>query len=233
MLRSTDSELPIPRTRDLAADFDTPITAYLKLAGKGPSFLLESVTGGERLARFSFVGVEPRRIIVARKDRVDVLDGSTATRRSVPIGPGKDPFDIIRDEAAQCRIARVPGLPRFAGGLVGYFGYELVRYCEPSLKLKPDEAVPEAILLHADTLVAFDHAFGRMSLIAVPRSPGQAGIAEADARLDELERRLSTPLPYSVMARKMDFSVARGGGASEAWESNIGKERYMAGKPFN
>ncbi|MCE1252804.1 MAG: anthranilate synthase component I [Anaerolineae bacterium] len=187
------SDLP-PVVRELPADLETPVSVYLKLAGEGPSFLLESITGGENLARYSFIGVHPRRACVLHGRRFEVRGPSGC--QVFDLGDG-DPLDALRRELAECRSQPLPGLPRFNGGLVGYMGYEMMRFFEPNVSLTPHADQPDAIFLLADTLVAFDHAFGRLILIARPRpaaSPEEA-LSEAGARLDAIQARLDGSLP--------------------------------------
>jgi len=185
----------IPIVRELSADLDSPITAYLKLAGHGPSFLLESVTGGEQVARYSFIGVDPSEAFVLHGQ---AFERHTAVGVSqIPIPEGLDALDVLRQELARFVPAKVRDLPRFAGGLVGYLGYETAGGFEPTLDLPPHASLPDAIFLLADTVVAFDHAFGRMLLIANVNLDGNEARAraEAETRLDELEARLSEDLP--------------------------------------
>ena len=186
----------IPVVRELPADLETPISAYLKLAGSGPSFLLESVTGGEQVARYSFIGVDASEAYVIRGRTVErhTADGTATTVFS----NDADLLDALRDELSQYQPDPVHGLPRFNGGLVGYLGYDTVRYFEPTLQLEPHPELPDAIFLLADTLVAFDHAFGRMLLIANAHVNGKSeskARAEAEVRLDALQERLSAQLP--------------------------------------
>ncbi|MCA9970432.1 MAG: anthranilate synthase component I [Anaerolineales bacterium] len=189
----------IPVVRELPADLETPVSVYLKLAGSGPSFLLESITGGEQVARYSFIGVAPSKAFVLRDGAWQVC--RMANGRLLPGDPtpaGANPLHALRHEMAAYRPADTHGLPRFAGGLVGYFGYELMRYFEPAVALKPHAALPDAILLLADTVVAFDHAYGRLRLIAnahVANGDEAAAVAAADARLDALEAQLRGPIP--------------------------------------
>ncbi len=193
----------LPIVRELPADLETPISAYLKLAGQGPSFLLESVTGGEQVARYSFIGVDARRAYVLRGRDLErhTPDGVSIETLHASV----DPLDALRAELACCHSLGQPqggqpqggqpqglSLPRFNGGLVGYLGYDTVRFFEPTLQLAPHPHLPDAIFLLSDTVIAFDHAFGRMLLITnVP--PGAT--AEAQERLDVLEQRLHSPLP--------------------------------------
>ncbi len=184
-----------PIVRELSADLETPVSVYLKLAGRGPSFLLESVTGGERLARFSFIGVNPSRAYILQQGKMQI---HSATGKS-ELDAGSDPLNILREELYRRAFNHVPGLPRFNGGLVGYLGYEIVRYFEPSVQLEANPEMPDGVFLLADTLVAFDHAFGRLVLIANPDPdlPETEANAAAEKRLDQLAAHLAGPVPVS------------------------------------
>jgi anthranilate synthase component 1 len=196
---STEIQEPnlIPVAREMPADLDTPISAYLKLAGTGPSFLLESVTGGEQVARYSFIGVDASQAYVIRGRTLERHTADGVATTAFPDDAG-DLLDALRDELTQYRPLPVHGLPRFNGGLVGYVGYDTARAFEPTLKLSPHPELPDAIFLLADTLVAFDHAFGKMTLIANAHVNGKSEAqarADAEKRLDVLQERLSAPLP--------------------------------------
>ncbi|MBN1976307.1 MAG: anthranilate synthase component I [Anaerolineae bacterium] len=196
---STKVQTPnlIPVVRELPADLETPISAYLKLAGTGPSFLLESVTGGEQVARYSFIGVDASEAYVIRGRSLERHTADGVVTSTFP-DDADDLLDALRDELTQYRPLPVHGLPRFNGGLVGYVGYDAVRAFEPTLKLSPHPELPDAIFLLADTLVAFDHAFGKMTLIANAHVNGNTEAearTDAERRLDALQERLSTPLP--------------------------------------
>ena len=208
-----------PIVRELSADLETPVSVYLKLAGSGPSFLLESVTGGERLARFSFIGVNPSRAFILHNGQICTHSAAGISEQPA----GDDPMSILRSELQRRAFEPIPGLPRFNGGLVGYLGYEIVRYFEPSVHLDPNPEMPEAIFLLADTLVAFDHAFGRLVLIANPDPdlPEIEARKAAESRLDDLEARLAGPLPL-----RSSVKLASG---STVMSSNHSKEEFMAG----
>jgi len=192
-----------PIVRELPTDLDTPVGLYLKLCGAPgagfadrPSFLLESVEGGERLARYSFIGVNPSTALVFRgREFTRVSNGSTATQ---PLSPGTDPLDVLRDELARYTMEPVDGLPRFTGGLVGYLSYDVVRFFEPkletSLQRLPPADLPDAIFLLADTLIAFDHTRGRTLLIAYAHDGDEAAAQRA---LDQIEVCLAQPLTDS------------------------------------
>lgn len=230
-----------PVVRELAADLDTPVSAYLKLAAHpafadAPSFLLESVAGGETLARYSFIGVVPRASFVA--------EGGRVVRREAGRAEAIESVDALiplQAELQRYSMEQVPGLPRFLGGLVGYLGYEAVRAFEPKLARLPDlpadPTFPDAVFLLADTLVAFDHARGRMLLIALA-DESTAGAAQADAKLGDIQAALSGPLPTQptgqgatgpIVDRSLHSNFTRG---SYAEVVRRAKEHIAAGDIF-
>jgi len=180
----------VPIYREIVADLDTPVSAYLKVARGNYSFLLESVEGGERLARYSFIGCEPYLVLKTRsKEQLD-------------------PLLLIEKELSKYKLVPVPGLPRFHGGAVGYLGYEVVRYFEklPSPARDP-LALPESILMFADTVLVFDHLSHRIKIVSHVRIDGdvEAAYAKAVEKIDELAERLSKPIapwPRGKTARK-------------------------------
>jgi anthranilate synthase component 1 len=190
----------LPVVRELPADLETPVSVYLKLAGQGPSFLLESVTGGEQVARYSFIGVNPSQAFVLRDGTME--RHSTQGVEKVALTAGTDPLDALRAEIVRNHPQPVPGLPRFSGGLVGYLSYDVVRFFEPSVSLKPHHDIPEGIFLLTDTLVAFDHAYGRLLLIANIHldESEERSRREAEKKLDALQRRLEMPLPHQALS---------------------------------
>ncbi len=171
----------VPVYRDIVADLDTPVSAFLKIARGDYSFLLESVEGGEHIARYSFIGTEPSLVM-----------------RPNP-GEESDPIPHIEAEMGRFKAAPVAGLPRFHGGMVGYMGYEVVRNFEklPS-PTKDPLGVPPYVLMLADSLVIFDHLTHRMKVVANARldeaETVEAAYKKAAARVDELVERLKKPL---------------------------------------
>jgi anthranilate synthase component I len=198
----------VPIYRELPADLDTPVSVYLKLAGHGASFLLESVEGGEQLGRYSFIGVEPSALLT--------FNGRTVTRRvnggtsTFELPAKNDPLHVLQAELARFKPVALPGLPRFVGGLVGYLGYDVIRFFEPKLDGEPAaETLPESIFMLADTLVAFDHARGRLLIIANAHLSGDpyAAYADAVARLDRIADQLRAPLPSFVTRHRAASSA--------------------------
>src|SRR3954454_18386631 len=140
----------VPLRHTFIADTETPVSAYLKLRGEGPSFLLESAEQGQRVGRWSFLGVQPR-TVMRLEDGVLTVGGSPREFT--------DPYAAVADELARYRLAPLDGLPPFAGGAVGLFGYDLVRYSEPTVgEGNPDErGIPDLALMISDVMLAFDH----------------------------------------------------------------------------
>ena len=212
----------IPLCLDVIADLETPVTAYLKVA-RGPySFLLESVEGGERLARYSFIGTEPRTVLRFRGDRGERLTG--AGERVGPVGP--DPLPLLADEVLGARAYVDPALPPLVGGAVGYLGYETVRQWEPHVPHTPGEAVdmPDGVLMLADTVLAFDHFAHRLRIVTHVRPDDYGDVDRAyDAavtRVYELARRLHGPLPADAAAPPRHVSAPA--------TSNFAREEYEA-----
>ncbi len=184
---STDRVVALPGgrralIRELPADLETPLSVYIKLRGDEPSFLLESISGGEQVARYSFIGVRPSKAYVLQNNtwHIHYADGEI----SRPLDEAENPLSILRQALGIDEPFIVPGLPRLVGGLVGYLSYDAVRFFEPSVTLEPRSDLPEAIFLQADTMAAFDHAYGRLMLIAI-----------TGGSMDEAEGTAKWPLP--------------------------------------
>ncbi len=210
MLAETTSITTI--VREIAADLETPTGLYLKLRGNGPSFLLESVEGGERMARYSFIGVAPRAQYIVRGNEVEVVEGSR--RHIIVLNPGADPTHFLHSELRRFQSAPGTGLPRFIGGLVGYLGYESVRYFEPRLSSKLRRShLPDGIYLLTDTVVAFDHARRSLFLIANVLDGDTEG---ANRRLAQVAGQIHGPLPPASQP-----SIG-----SSGTSSNMGKEQF-------
>ncbi len=208
--------------RELPADLETPVSVYLKLRGQGESFLLESIDGGERIARYSFIGIAPRARYLLRDDHIQVIENGQ--ERNLPFSA--DPLTVLEAELGRYQFSPQPGLPRFIGGLVGYLGYESVRYFEPVLKAHlPPAALPEGIYLLADTAVAFDHARRSLFLIANVLDGNEAA---AQAKLDDIIARLQQPLPAAV-SKPVSVAEIRSNKTQAQFEAMVRKAReYIA-----
>ena len=184
----------IPLMREVLADLDTPLSAYIKLAGGPYSYLFESVQGGEKWGRYSIIGLPCRTIVRVRSRDVSVeRDGRTVEQLSVD-----DPLAYLRAFQAHYKVAPVAGLPRFTGGLVGYFGYDTVRMIEPVLGecAKPDAlGLADILLLVSDEVVVFDNLSGKLYVVIHVNPDYDDAYALANRRLDELVARLRGPVP--------------------------------------
>jgi len=186
LLESTNVQTII---REISADLETPVSLYLKLRGDGASFLLESVEGGERIARYSFIGVQPRAEYILREEEIEIKDEHGS--RTIHIDG--DPTRFLQNEMDRFPAVRVPNAPRFTGGLVGFLGFESVRFFEPTLKSRMKRAnIPDGIYMLADTIVAFDHARRSIFLIA---NVLDGNTEAANQKLDSIEKRIGQPLP--------------------------------------
>ena len=214
--------------REVSADLETPVSLYLKLRGDGASFLLESVEGGERIARYSFIGVQPRAEYILRHGQVEVKEAGGTHLVQLD---DADPTIFLQNEMSRFPTVRTPNAPRFTGGLVGYLGYEAVRYFEPTLKSKMDAAaIPDGIYMLADTIVAFDHARRSIFLIAnVLDGDAQA----ANQKLDQITERIRQPLPAAKQI-SVKPSEIRSNMLQEKFESVVrqAKEHIAAGDIF-
>ena len=184
----------IPVYRDLIADLETPVSAFLKLASGPGSFLLESVEGGERLGRYSFLGTAPYLTVRLGEGRAELERGGRLEAR-----PFANPLAFVREEIGRFRTVPVAGLPRFHGGAVGYLGYECARYFE-RLPVPGGAGLdlPEAILLFVDTLLVFDHLQHRIKVVShahIGEQGVDAAYAAAVDRIDATVERLHADPP--------------------------------------
>lgn len=184
----------IPLVREVLADTETPLSTYLKL-GKGlHSYFFESVQGGEKWGRYSIIGLPCSTIIRVVKNRITVETDSTVVEEVTT----DDPFTFITDFKARYRVADVPDRKRFAGGLVGYFSYDAVRYVERSIGDATGRDVigtPEILLMLSEEVVVFDNLRGTISLIINLDPAAQDAYARGIDRLDYLEAQLRNPAP--------------------------------------
>ena len=221
--------------RELPADLETPVSVFMKLrAGqKGPSFLLESVEKGEQLGRYSFIGVHAPMSAVSYGDKT-IIGGAGGAMLEERIG---DPLEVVSELMADRRPNRLPGLPRFTGGAVGYFGYDLVRFMErlPDTA-KRELCVPDMILLFSDNLVVFDHVRHKLTVIANMRveSDLRAAYADAIARIDKIVKDLRKPLEAPETPECSSDRPWESNQTQEQFEQNVldAKEYIAAGDIF-
>ena len=201
----------VPVYRSINADLETPVSAYLKVA-RGPySYLLESVEGGERLGRYSFIGTEPYKV--------------------VQTGPGSeageiDPLLSVEEEMGQYQYIPVEGLPGFHGGAVGYLAYDTIRYFEPRVQPMPSDpqGLPESVFMFGETILIFDHLRHDIKIVSHAYLYGdvEKAYAEATRRIDEMVDRLAQPLVLPPELQDGSF----GPNGSPNIESNFTTERY-------
>lgn len=184
----------VPLVREVLADLDTPLSTYLKLANGAYSYLFESVQGGEKWGRYSIIGLPCRETIHIRGRIIEVrIDNEVTASFTVD-----DPLAWIEDKQTANRIPDVPELPRFTGGLVGYFGYETIGYIEPKLaELKKADPIdtPDILLMVSDEVVVFDNLSGKLYLIVHAEADDYDS---AQQRLQALHQQLREPLSYPV-----------------------------------
>jgi len=207
----------IPLCREIGADLLTPVSAFLRIArGARYPFLLESIEGGESLARYSFLGRDPVDLV---RRRVDVSSA----------GVNGDPLALLRSAVASCTPVRLPDLPRFTGGAVGYLSFDVTRLVERLPSASPDDlGIPDILFGIYDTVLAFDHLKQRIQIVSNIRTEehgkrlGRRALAEryrnARIRIESLETLLSRPMP-----RRQRLRRRRG-----RWRSNISEARYTA-----
>jgi anthranilate synthase component 1 len=207
----------IPVTLETFADLDTPLSIYLKLANEPYTYLLESVQGGERFGRYSFIGLGSGTRIAVYGSSILLLTGNRVAERR----EHTNPMSFISEFMARFKVPDLQGLPRFCGGLVGYFGYDTVRAVEPKLAetRKPDPlGTPDMLLMLSEEIAIVDNLSGKLSLV-VFAEPGFPGAwKQAQARLKELLARLREPvaIPADTVA------------TSAPAESEFGEEAFKA-----
>jgi anthranilate synthase component I len=191
-LASAHSLVPVYRT--LTADLETPVSAFLRLASDEPqSFLLESVEGGEKVGRYTFIGIRPYRTILARGSSIVIEE--RGKRRSLE----GDVFALLKGMLAGQTPARIPGLPPFTSGAVGFFAYDTVRQLERLPERAVDDlGVPDACLMFFDQVLAFDHVRKQIVLVVTAdlgRQKPAAAYADAKQRLGRLEKLMARAIP--------------------------------------
>jgi len=205
----------IPLVLETFADLDTPLSLYLKLANQPFSYLLESVQGGERFGRYSIIGLPAKIRIVAHGKNIQVLEGDTV----VESVENTNPLDFVKSFQARFKTPPYEGLPRFTGGLAGYFGYETVRYIEKRLanNVKPDAIeTPDVLLMVSEQLAVVDNLSGKLYFIVYADAAAPGAYEQAKQRLNELVQKLrnTVTIPKSVA---MDKTTA----SSEFGEDNF------------
>ena len=200
----------IPVFREVAADLDTPLSAYLKLANNANSFLFESVHGGERWGRYSIIGLQCDEYLQVHDEQISIYKNSELVEQT----QHEDPLQWIDEYRERFRVPGIENIPRFVGGLVGYFGYDTIRYIEPKLGKcnKPDEFGNADIMLMLSTeFLVFDNLKGSVYIIVLAACDQEGSFDQAQARINEIasgmQKDVSLP-PLDVAqenVKELDF----------------------------
>ena len=211
----------IPVTREVLADFETPLSVYLKLAHGPNSYLFESMQGGEKWGRYSLIGLQTSTVLRVYGQRLEIIrDGKPMVDRLTD-----DPMAEVERFRQLFSMPDLPDLPRFTGGLVGYFGYDTVRYVEPRLaKSQPKDELgtPDILLMASDEVAVFDNLSGTLMLVVHVDAKQHDGLDQANARLDELQQKLAMP------AHQVEDKKGLGDDLSEdSFTSSFGQEAFL------
>ncbi|KYZ75851.1 anthranilate synthase [Anaerosporomusa subterranea] len=204
----------VPLSLVIKADTETPISVYCKLVGEEQGFILESVDGGEHLGRYSFIGLRPFRTVTIRGPVCTITD-KHATRKSE-----ENPFTVLRTVMQEFIPVEIAGLPRFSGGAVGYFGFDMVEHLERVPAAERDElGLPDCCLMFPEVVVAFDHVKHTIQLIVCVRIEGDVAThyQQAIGLLQEMKESLAKPLDITAKPACVRSVVT----------SNRTKEEYM------
>ena len=231
----------IPIYAELPSDLDTPVSIFLRMAGEEPAFLLESVDGGERVGRYSFLGVRLREALVCQDGKLfrhTLEDNKLEIREwacdSAPLPASADILDQLKQEMAQYRFVPLPNLPRFCGGLVGYTGYDVVRQFERLPSTAKDVlGVPDAVYFMADTLLAFDRVRHRLIIIANAHLDKfesiEAAYEDAVARIKTIQARQNAPMMPLPFDTNAECTHAKANKTQVEYEAAVSKAKdYIA-----
>ncbi len=218
----------IPVYRELFADTETPVSVLGKLGADGNVLLLESVTGGEQLARYSFIGHSPSFVLTTRGRRLWLEQDGRSTQRV--LGEGESPLTALRAQLANERQAHLPGLPRFTGGAVGYVGYDAVRFFERLPDAPTDDlGVPDCLMAGIEELIVFDHVTMTMKVLVNQRVDGDPDAAydEALRRISRTTDRLRAAAPVSGVHEVVRRASDRPATLPEGVSSNLDRPEYV------
>ncbi|NQD93945.1 anthranilate synthase component I [Pseudomonas sp. CrR25] len=210
----------IPVACETLVDFDTPLSIYLKLADEANTYLLESVQGGEKWGRYSIIGLPARTVLRVHGHDVRVcVDGVEVERHDCA-----DPLAFVEQFKDRYKVPSLPGLPRFNGGLVGYFGYDTVRYVEQRLASCPNPdplGNPDILLMVSDAVVVFDNLAGKMHAIVLADPAHEDAYQQAEGRLQEILHKLRQPI-----TPRLGVDLNAPAGVEPAFRSSFTREDY-------
>ncbi len=234
----------IPVWTELAADYETPVSAFQKLNdGSTPCFLLESAESSDQIGRYSFLGTDPRMIIRAHGREIEIREGNSdeVVKYTLAEADG-DPLHEVERQMAKFQHVDVDGLPDFAGGAVGFLSYDMVGFFEPTVpQTKPDPLeLPDMVFMITDTIVIFDHRFRKIQVVSNVHTDDHeslaAGYEAARSRIDETVQKLAAPLsfaPFSLMTEP-EVPEPQSNTTKEEYEAMVekAKEYILAGDIF-
>lgn len=226
----------IPFQREVLADFDTPLSTYCKLARQPFTYLLESVQGGEKWGRFSIIGLPNSTRLEVHEKTIRILKSNTVVEE----WQSEDPLADIKAFHAKFRMPSFEAMPKFTGGLVGFFGYDTVRYIEPTLaagRKSREYEIPDICLMVSDEVVVFDNLSGRLFIVVYVDVTQGENRETGIRRLNELAKQLRAPIPsrpalsLKEEANEVDFESAFG---QTGFENAVEKSReyILAGDVF-
>jgi anthranilate synthase component 1 len=228
-LRRAERGNLVPVYREILADRLTPVSAFEKLKAVPPSagenefaFLLESVTGGERIGRYSYLGSNPSLVFRSKGSQASIFENGVTN--VLEIGPGEDPFLLLKGLLGRYKYVESPDLPRFCGGAVGFFGYDVIRFVEDLPDQNPDDLnVDDALFLFTDTLLIFDHVKHTLKIVcnADVSAGAREAYAVAERKIAAIAERLRTPLEPPA--------PSRGNAEAIVVESLFPRDEYEAG----
>ncbi|HYA26821.1 MAG TPA: anthranilate synthase component I, partial [Thermodesulfovibrionales bacterium] len=217
----------IPVYREILADTETPVSAFLKLGGS-PAFLLESVEGGEKWARYSFLGSRPSKVIRGWGKKVDIREEG----RETLVFDSDDPIEVLKNEISKYQPVEVNGLPRFFGGLVGYIGYDMVRFFErvPD-KHKKGLDFPDMFFMLTDTMLIFDSLKQKIKVVSnahLDHKGAEVAYRDAERKIEEIIERLRRPLSRNfhspAASREPYAATANSKSSPEEFTSSFGSK---------
>ena len=221
-----DTQTKIPVSREILVDMETPLSVYRKLSNCSYSYLFESVEGGEKWARYSLIGLKANRVIKIIKNTIEIHQDGKLSESFL----AENPLDYIDELQKSYTLEEDPSLPKFNGGLVGYFSYDCVRYIEPKLSetAPPDTlGTPDALFMISEEVAVFDNLKNKLHLIILINSKEE--IESANQRLDELEEKLREPLGYQDF-KKPEKSISESDFISGFGEEDFKKSVLKAKK---
>ncbi len=224
----------IPVYREMIADCETPVSAFLKIRqGRNP-FLFESVEGGEKWGRYSFLGVDPSTIIKGKGNRITILREGEAEE----IRQGEDPLEVLKELLSEFKPVDVEGLPRFFGGAVGYLAYDMIRFFEPVRSRHPEKSAPDFFFAITDTLLIFDNVKHHIKVVSnalIENGDLKGAYTGAVKKIEAMIARLNRPLdPSHAIVKPSDLKAPQSNVTRDQFKQSVlkAKEYIKAGDIF-